>query len=229
MDRPRLGAADHGTKVHPGRLIHRPALRRADPVVALAVQHARGPDDGNAVVFVGSEHLRLLNPEVAEPPPRPQQARLRAAREELHGAAERRAAVEGAGSAARHLDAVEEERRQAVFQYTQLPKGSLSGTPSQRTSVRLAPLGPIPRSETPVVVGWEMKLVFRRKSPNPGTRLRASSTRAPGESRRSSLSSAVTSAIESTMVSAARLAVDDDGPPCGTGGRPVLLPDPVVR
>ena len=114
MDRPRLGAADHGTKVHPGRLIHRPALRRADPVVALAVQHARGPDDGNAVVFVGSEHLRLLNPEVAEPPPRPQQARLRAAREELHGAAERRAAVEGTRSAARHLDSVEEERRQAV-------------------------------------------------------------------------------------------------------------------
>ena len=93
------------------------------------------------------------------------------------------------------------------FQYTQLPKGSLSGIPSQRTSVRLAPLGPIPRSETPVVVGWEMKLVFRRKRPNPGTRLSASSTRVPGEFERSSLSTAVTSATESTIVSSPRVAV----------------------
>src|SRR5580765_608600 len=38
-------------------------------------------------------------------------------------------------------------------QYTQPPKGSLNGIPSSRTSVRLWPLGPIPRSDTPCVVG----------------------------------------------------------------------------
>ena len=58
-----------------------------------------------------------------------------------------------------------------------------------------------------MVVGCEMKLVFRRKRPNPGTRLSASSTSVPGELDSSSLSNAVTSAIESTIASAPRVAV----------------------
>src|ERR1019366_4690644 len=45
---------------------------------------------------------------------------------------------------------------------TQPPKGSFSGTPSRRTSERLAPLGPRPRSETPWEVGLAVMLSFLR-------------------------------------------------------------------
>ena len=79
--------------------------------------------------------------------------------------------------------------------------------PSQSTRVRLAPLGPIPRSETPVVVGCEIRLELRRKSPNPGTRPSVSSTSAAGDSESAALSREVTSATASTMDSSARLAV----------------------
>src|SRR4029453_11761498 len=48
-------------------------------------------------------------------------------------------------------------------QYTHPPKGSLNGTPSTSTSVRLTPLGPMPRSETPCDVGCDDRLLLRRK------------------------------------------------------------------
>src|SRR5688572_3522572 len=53
------------------------------------------------------------------------------------------------------------------FHCTQPPNGSFSGTPSRRTAVRLAPLAPTPRSETPCVVGFALRLLERRKIENP--------------------------------------------------------------
>ena len=52
---------------------------------------------------------------------------------------------------------------------TQPPKGSLIGTPSMRTSARLAPLGPMPRSDTPCAVGCVTRLEERRNKLNDGT------------------------------------------------------------
>ena len=54
-------------------------------------------------------------------------------------------------------------------QYTQPPNGSLKGTPSSSTSVRLWPLGPMPRSDTPWVVGWAARLLVRRNRLKLGT------------------------------------------------------------
>ena len=48
------------------------------------------------------------------------------------------------------------------FQYTQLPKGSFRGVPSQRTRLRMAPLGPSPRRETPMVVGDLIEVLHQR-------------------------------------------------------------------
>src|SRR6185436_4326255 len=56
-----------------------------------------------------------------------------------------------------------------LVQYTHPPNGSLKGMPSSRTRVRLCPLGPIPRSETPWVVGCATRLLVRRKRLNVGT------------------------------------------------------------
>ncbi len=44
-------------------------------------------------------------------------------------------------------------------QYTQPPNGSLNGTLSISTRVRLTPLGPMPRSDTPCVVGCDVRLL----------------------------------------------------------------------
>ncbi len=64
-------------------------------------------------------------------------------------------------------------------QYTQPPNGSLNGTPSTMTSVRLTPLGPMPRSDTPCAVGCDDKLLVRRKRLKVGTcRSRSSATTA---------------------------------------------------
>jgi hypothetical protein len=61
------------------------------------------------------------------------------------------------------ISAPESESRGTRLQGTQPPKGSFSGTPSRRTSERLAPLGPRPRSETPCEVGFAVMLSLRRK------------------------------------------------------------------
>src|SRR2546426_232686 len=49
-------------------------------------------------------------------------------------------------------------------QYTHPPNGSFWGMPSASTSVRLTPLGPIPRSDTPCAVGCDDRLLVHRKS-----------------------------------------------------------------
>src|SRR5262245_35198710 len=68
-------------------------------------------------------------------------------------------------------------------QYTQPPKGSLNGTPSTSTSVRLTPLGPIPRNETPCAVGWDDRLLLRRNRLKVGTWRSTSSATTAGDCR----------------------------------------------
>jgi hypothetical protein len=67
-------------------------------------------------------------------------------------------------------------------QYTQPPNGSLIGMLSQSTSVRLAPVDPVARSETPCVVGLATTLDDRRNRLKPGIWRRRSSNSAPGMS-----------------------------------------------
>src|SRR5215218_5751582 len=62
------------------------------------------------------------------------------------------------------------------FQYTQLPNGSFSGTPSANTSVRLDPEPDTPRSVTPCVVGFATRDDERRNNVNPGVDRSASSS-----------------------------------------------------
>src|SRR5436190_23027310 len=66
-------------------------------------------------------------------------------------------------------------------QYTQPPNASLNGTPSTITSVRLTPLGPIPRSDTPCVVGCDDRLLERRNRLNVGIRRSTSSATSAGD------------------------------------------------
>src|SRR5688572_33016155 len=92
------------------------------------------------------------------------------------------------------------------FQYTQLPNGSLSGTPSASTSVRLAPDPDTPRSVTPCVVGLATRDEDRRNNVNPGVARNAASS-APAALL---LSSAAVSAVELAALgrrSAPRVAV----------------------
>src|SRR5512134_3912032 len=84
--------------------------------------------------------------------------------------------------------------------WTQPPNGSFTGKPSQRTSVRLAPVDPIPRSETPWVVGWATTLEDRRKRLKPGTSRSRSSRFTPGVARTSELSRAVIDAGASAVI-----------------------------
>src|SRR6266851_632540 len=57
--------------------------------------------------------------------------------------------------------------------------------PSHSSSVRLAPVAPMPRSETPCVVGFATRLDERRNKVKPGTLRRRSSIFTPGISSRS--------------------------------------------
>src|SRR5580658_7924640 len=61
------------------------------------------------------------------------------------------------------ISALASESTGTRLQGTHPPKGSLRGTPSRRTSERLAPLGPKPRRETPWEVGLAVILSFLRK------------------------------------------------------------------
>jgi len=67
-------------------------------------------------------------------------------------------------------------------QYTHPPNGSLIGMLSQSTRVRLAPVDPVARSETPCVVGFATTLDERRKRLKPGICRSRSSSSAPGMS-----------------------------------------------
>src|SRR6476619_931931 len=71
------------------------------------------------------------------------------------------------------------------FQYTQLPNGSVNGTPSESTSVRLAPEPDTPRSVTPCVVGLATRDDERRNRLKPGV-LRSASSTAPAADVKSS-------------------------------------------
>src|ERR1039457_1135286 len=66
--------------------------------------------------------------------------------------------------------------------------------PSHRTRVRLAPDDPMPRSETPFVVGLATRLEGRRNSVKPGTSRRRSSMLTPGVCARVVLVSTLTAA-----------------------------------
>ena len=67
-------------------------------------------------------------------------------------------------------------------QYTHPPNGSLIGMPSHSRSVRLAPVDPVPRRETPWMVGLATTLDERRKRLKPGICRSRSSSSAPGMS-----------------------------------------------
>jgi hypothetical protein len=54
-------------------------------------------------------------------------------------------------------------------QLIQPPNGSFKGMPSARTSARLAPLAPVPRRETPCVVGLAVRLPARLNNWKPAT------------------------------------------------------------
>src|SRR5690349_4028735 len=74
---------------------------------------------------------------------------------------------------------------------------------SQSTSVRLAPVDPVPRRETPCVVGLATTLDERRKRLKPGICRSRSSSSAPGMSCSWSASSAVMAAgvsLERTLL-----------------------------
>ena len=92
-------------------------------------------------------------------------------------------------------------------QYTQPPNGSLMGTPSTSTSVRLTPLGPIPRSDTPCVVGCDARLLVRRKRLNVGICRSTSSATNAGDCLMSCLSSMLTLAGTSPVRRSLRVAV----------------------
>ena len=92
-------------------------------------------------------------------------------------------------------------------QYTHPPNGSLNGTPSIRTSVRLTPLGPIPRRDTPWVVGCDDRLLDRRKRLNVGTCRSTSSATTAGDSRICWLDRTVTLAGTSPARCSPRVAV----------------------
>src|SRR5688572_5601119 len=92
-------------------------------------------------------------------------------------------------------------------QYTQPPNGSLNGTPSIRTSERLTPLGPIPRSDTPCAVGCADRLLVRRNRLNVGTSRSTSSATMAGERRIVSLSITLTLAGTSPRRCSVRVGV----------------------
>ena len=77
-------------------------------------------------------------------------------------------------------------------QYTQPPNGSLNGTPSSSTSVRLTPLGPMPRSDTPCAVGCDARLLVRRNRLNVGICRSTSSATTAGDCLMSSWPSTLT-------------------------------------
>src|SRR4026208_933188 len=56
------------------------------------------------------------------------------------------------------------------------PNGSLFGTPSTSTSVRLTPLGPMPRNDTPCAGGCDATLLARRRKLEGGRRRPAGRT-----------------------------------------------------
>src|SRR5438552_5918435 len=77
-------------------------------------------------------------------------------------------------------------------QYTQPPNGWLNGVPSTSTSVRLTPLGPMPRRDTPCDVGCDDRLLVRRNRLNVGICRSTSSATTAGDVRMSSLVSTLT-------------------------------------
>ena len=66
-------------------------------------------------------------------------------------------------------------------QYTQPPNGSFCGMPSAMTSVRLTPLGPMPRSDTPCDVGCDDRLLARVNRLNVGICRSTSSATTAGD------------------------------------------------
>ena len=92
-------------------------------------------------------------------------------------------------------------------QLTQPPKGSLSGTPSASTRVRLAPEADSPRNVTPCVVGFAMRDGVRRKSEKPGVSRNTSSSVPAAATSRSRRESTVASAGRSAPRTGRRPAV----------------------
>src|SRR5712691_10779188 len=92
-------------------------------------------------------------------------------------------------------------------QYTQPPNGSLNGVPSTSTSVRLTPLGPMPRSDTPCAVGCDDRLLVRRKRLKVGICRSTSSATTAGDILISSLCSTFTLAAMSPSRCSVRDAV----------------------
>src|SRR3954466_8050696 len=92
-------------------------------------------------------------------------------------------------------------------QYTQPPNGSLKGTPSSSTSVRLWPLGPMPRSDTPCAVGCAARLLVRLNRLKLGTLRRTSSAVSAGEASMVSLVTTLTLAGTSPSRCSVRVGV----------------------
>ncbi len=92
-------------------------------------------------------------------------------------------------------------------QYTQPPNGSLNGTSSSSTRVRLTPLGPMPRSDTPCAVGFAAMLLVRRNRLNVGTCRSTSSATTAGDRSICSLDTMLTLAGTSVMSCSERVAV----------------------
>src|ERR1041384_2268360 len=93
------------------------------------------------------------------------------------------------------------------LEYTQPPNGSLNGMPSSRTSVRLWPLGPMPRSDTPCAVGCAARLLVRPNTPQPGTLRKTSSAVSAGDDSIASLVTTLTLAGTSPNLVAVRVGV----------------------
>ena len=79
--------------------------------------------------------------------------------------------------------------------------------PSSSTSVRLTPLGPMPRSDTPCAVGCDDRLLVRRNRLNVGTCRSTSSATTAGDCRMSSRVSTLTLAGRSPVSCWLRAAV----------------------
>ena len=94
---------------------------------------------------------------------------------------------------------------------TQPPKGSFRGTPSRRTSERLAPLGPSPLRETPCEVGFAVMLSLRRKRLKSAASPRTPST--AGDAGRSNASAGMIPTPNGTSEtgSGERVALTDTG------------------
>ena len=176
----RLPAAVSTGPRRSGATRGKPSLANQRPATSIQ------PSPAGAVTSASAERVPRSPARVASVPPGPSRSRPRSC-STPPSAALPHAAPPPPGT----TSTAASPSRGSLAQATQPPNGSLSGTPSRSSSVRLAPLGPSPRSETPWAVGLAARLSVRRNRLKAGSersapssvRAGAAATSAPGRRR----------------------------------------------